>query len=78
MKNNSQIIIYQAENGETKLEDSLENETGWHTQKMRAALFQTTKPNISLKLINIFEVGELVENPVVKDFLTTASGGNNY
>lgn len=40
-----------------------------------AELFQTTKQNISLHLQNIFEDGELSQNSVVKDFLTTATDG---
>lgn len=72
MQNNSQIIIYTTEKGETKLEVRLENETVWLTQKLMAELFQTTKQNISLHLQNIFEEGELKENAVVKDFLTGA------
>ena len=43
-----------------------------------AELFQTTKQNISLHIKNIFEEGELLENAVVKDYLTTASDGKNY
>ena len=75
METNSQIIIYQTESGETKLEVRLENETVWLTQKLMAELFQTTKQNISLHLQNVFEEGELSENSVVKDFLTTAADG---
>ncbi len=43
-----------------------------------AELFQTTKQNISLHISNIFKEGELEENQVVKDFLTTASDVKNY
>ena len=50
MKNNSQIIIYQTENGETKLEVRLKNETVWLTQKLMAELFQTTPQNITIHL----------------------------
>ena len=77
MDTNSQIIIYQTESGETKLEVRLENETVWLTQKLMAELFQTTKQNISLHLQNIFAEGELSENSVVKDFLTTESRFND-
>jgi hypothetical protein len=78
MKNKSQIIIYTTEKGETKLEVRLETETVWLTQKLMAELFQTTKQNISLHLDNIFTEGELIEDLVVKEFLTTASDGKNY
>ena len=77
-KPNSQIIIYQTEAGQTKIEVRLQDETVWLTQKLMAELFQTTKQNISLHLVNIFKEGELDENSVVKDFLTTADDGKNY
>lgn len=78
METNSQIIIYQTASGETKLEVRLENETVWLTQKLMAELFQTTKQNVSLHLQNIFVEGELHEDSVVKEFLTTAADGKNY
>lgn len=78
MENKSRIIIYTTEKGETKLEVRLENETVWLNQKLMAELFQTTKQNISLHLQNVFEEGELNEDSVVKEFLTTAADGKNY
>ncbi len=75
---NSQIIIYQAEDGKTKLDVRLENETVWLTQKLMAELFQTTVANINIHLKNILEEGELKENSVIKDYLITASDGKKY
>jgi hypothetical protein len=69
MENHSQIIIYQTENGQTKLDVRLENETVWLTQKLMAALFQTTVANINIHLKNIFEEGELDAKATIKDFL---------
>ena len=77
-KANSQILIYQTEKGQTKLEVRLEEETVWLTQKGMAELYQTTKQNISLHIQNIHNEGELDENSVVKESLTTASDGKNY
>ena len=77
MKDN-QIILYKTEDGVTKIDVRLENETVWLSQMQMAELFQTTKQNISLHVNNIFKEGELEENQVVKDFLTTASDGKNY
>ena len=68
-ENNTQIIIYQTEGGDTKLEVRLENETVWLSQKLMAALFQTTVANINIHLKNIFEEGELIESATIKDFL---------
>jgi len=77
-ENKSQFLIYQTENGETKIDVRFQNETVWLTQKTIAELFQTTKQNVSLHLKNIFAEGELNENSVVKEFLTTASDGKKY
>ena len=74
----SQILIYQTEKGQTKLEVRLEEETVWLTQKGMAELYQTTKQNISLHIQNIHNEGELDENSVVKESLTTASDGKDY
>lgn len=68
-ENNSQIIIYQTENGETKLDVRFQDETVWLTQKLMAELFQTTPQNITIHLKNIFEEGELEEKATCKDFL---------
>jgi len=73
---NSQIIIYKTESGQTKLEVRLENETVWLTQKSMAELFQTTSQNITIHLKNIFEEGELDENPTCKDFLQVQKEGS--
>lgn len=75
MENSSQIIIYQTESGETKLEVRLENETVWLTQKLMAELFQTTPQNITIHLKNIFEEEELSEAATCKDFLQVQNEG---
>ena len=74
----NEIIIYQTQDGQTKIDVRIENETVWLTQNQMADLFQTTKQNISLHIKHIFEEGELLEELVVKDYLTTASDGKNY
>jgi hypothetical protein len=72
----SQIIIYQTEDGKTKLDVRLENETVWLSQKMMAELFQTTVPNINMHLKNIFEEGELEQKATIKEFLIVQQEGN--
>ena len=47
-------------------------------QNQLAELFDTSKQNISLHIVNILEENELRQNSVVKDYLTTASDGKNY
>ena len=78
MKKDSEIILYKTPNQDIKVEILVENETIWLPQQKIAELFDTTKQNVSLHVKNIFESGELDENSVVKDFLTTASDGKNY
>ncbi|MGE3062898.1 MAG: RhuM family protein [bacterium] len=75
---NSQIIIYNTEDGRVKLDVRFDGDTVWLTQQLLAELFDTTKQNISLHLKNTFKEGELVEKSVVKEFLTTAADGKQY
>ena len=74
-ENNSQIIIYQTESGETKLDVRFQDETVWLTQKLMAELFQTSVPNINMHLKSIFEEGELEEKATIKDFLIVQKEG---
>src|ERR1700722_9044889 len=50
----------------------------WLNQNQLAELFDTSKQNISLHIVNILKEKELAENSVVKDYLTTATDGKNY
>ncbi len=75
---NSELLLYQTEDGQTKIDVRLEDETVWLSQKQMVELFQTTKQNISLHIRNIFKEGELDEISVVKDYLTTATDGKKY
>lgn len=76
MEPSSEIILYQTEDGITKIDVRLENETVWLTQKLMAELFQTTPQNITIHLRNIFEEGELDEDSTCKDFLQVQKEGN--
>ena len=75
---NAEIIIYQTEDGHAKIDVRMEDKTIWLTQAQMTELFQTTKQNISLHIINTFEEGELNPDSVVKEYLTTAADGKNY
>ena len=77
-ENNSQIIIYQTESGETKLEVTFNDETVWLTQMQLCELFDKSKATISEHIKHIFEEGELIEDSVVRNFRTTAKDGKNY
>src|SRR3989339_578509 len=74
----SQIIIYQTEDGKTRVEVRLEHENVWLSQKLMAELFGTTIANINIHLKNIFQNGELQQDSVIKDFLITALDGKKY
>ena len=71
----SEILLYQTEDGQTKIDVRLEDETVWLSQVQMAELFQTTKQNISLHIKNIFEEGELQDNSTVKEYLTVQPEG---
>lgn len=73
---NDEIILYQSEDGQTKVEVRMEGETVWLTLNQLAELFQTTKQNISLHIKNIYSEGELQEAATVKEYLTVQQEGN--
>jgi hypothetical protein len=73
-----QFLVYQTEDGKLKIDVRFEGETVWLTQQQMAELFQTTKQNVSLHIQNIFAEGELREDSVVKESLTTAADGKGY
>ena len=58
MNENSNIIIYQSENGKTHVEVKLEENTVWLTQQQMCDLYQTSKSNVSEHIKHIFEDGE--------------------
>lgn len=74
----SEIIIYQTEDGNTKIDVKFEEETVWLTQAQLCELYQTSKSNISEHIKHIFEEGELEEVSVVRKFRTTGADGKNY
>ena len=78
LTNNSDIIIYQTEDGLTKINVKLDNETVWLNQQQLVMLYQSSKSNISEHIKHIFAEGELDEKSVVRKFRTTADDGKNY
>lgn len=67
-ENNSQIIIYQTESGETKIDVRFEEETVWLTQDQMADLFGKAKSTINEHIKNIYAEGELEETGSLKKF----------
>ena len=75
---NSNIEIYQSQDNQIQLSVKFEADTAWLNQSQMANLFAQTKQNISLHINNCFKEGELDENSVVKESLTTAADGKKY
>jgi len=78
MDKNNQIIIYNTQDGQTKIEVKMKDDTVWLSQKQMAELFDCTADNISLHLKNVFKEAELSENSVTEESSVTASDGKNY
>ncbi len=76
MDEKGEILIYQSEDGLTKIETRLENETVWLTQAQMAELFQKVKSTISEHIKNIYEEGELEKLATVRNFRTVQIEGN--
>jgi len=74
----SEIILYQTEDGNTRLEVKLENNTVWLTQAQIADLFQRERSVITKHIRNVFEEGELAEKAVSAKFAHTAHDGKTY
>ena len=74
----TEIIMYRSEDGTTKIDVRMQDETVWLSQAQMVELFQSSKANISEHIKNIFVEGELIENSVVRNFRTTAADGKNY
>lgn len=69
------MLIYQDENGITKVSVRLDEDDIWLTQNQIAELYNTTKQNISFHINNIFNDGELSQNSTVKKYLTVQNEG---
>lgn len=76
--NTGEILIYENQDGNIKVDVRLEEETVWLTQAQLGVLFQKSKATISEHIKNIFTEGELEEKSVVRNFRTTASDGKSY
>lgn len=78
MNENNRILIYTGQDGLTKIDVKLEEDTLWLTQAQMCELYQTSKSNVSEHIKHIFEEGELQEGAVVRKFRTTAADGKSY
>jgi hypothetical protein len=74
----SKVIIYNTADGTASVALYVVDGDIFLNQQQLAELFDTSKQNISLHAQNILSEGELLENSVVKDYLTTAKDGKKY
>ena len=75
-ENNNNIVIYQTDDGTTKIDVKLEDETVWLSQQQMADLYDTTKQNISLHIKNIFDEEKLDKNSTCRNFRHVQKEGN--
>lgn len=75
LENTGNILIYQTEKGDTKIDAYFNDETIWMSQKSIAELYQTTPQNITTHIKNIYGDGELDENSTCKNYLQVQNEG---
>lgn len=73
---NNKIILYNTEDGETRIEVAVEDDTVWLSQKQMAELFQTTVANINQHIGNVIKEGELQEISTIKKSLIVQKEGD--
>jgi hypothetical protein len=71
----SEIILYQTEDGQSRIQVRLEGGTVWLTQALMAELFQTTPQNITIHVRGIYKGGELAEEGTCKEYLQVRREG---
>lgn len=76
MENTGRILIYQNEQGDTKIDVYFEEDTIWMTQRSMAELYQVTPQNITTHIKHIYEDGELDQRATCKSYLQVQMEGN--
>ena len=74
----SSLLLYQTEDGQTKIEARLQDETVWLSQAQLSELFDKDRRTVGEHIQNIFIEKELEENSVCRKFRHTAADGKNY
>lgn len=77
-KPNNEIIIYEGDNGQPKIEVRVENETVWLNQDQIAELFDKGRSTIAEHILNTFKEGKLEQGSVCREFRRTGSDGKEY
>ncbi len=72
----SEILIYQTDDGKTRIEVQLENETVWLSQKLMAELFQVSVPTVNEHIRNLLKEGELQPAPTIRKFRIVQTEGS--
>ena len=70
-----EVVVYEASDGEVRVDVRLEQETVWLTQRQMAEVLQTSTDNVSLHLRNIYSDGELEEVATTEDFSAVRAEG---
>ena len=76
VENNGDIIIYQSEDGITKINVNLQDETVWLSQQQLVELYHTSRTNVVEHIKNIYNEGELVESLTCRNFRQVRIEGN--
>jgi prophage maintenance system killer protein len=74
-ESHGEVIVYEAPDGEARVDVRLEHDTVWLTQRQMSELFDTTPENVLMHLKNVFVDGELEETATAKDFLVVQTEG---
>jgi hypothetical protein len=72
---NNQLILYTSCDGEVQFDVQFDGDTVWLTQQQMASLFDSTVPNISMHIDNVFIEKEIEKHPTIKDFLIVQNEG---
>ena len=75
IQSSGEIVLFQTEDGRSKIQVRFEDKSLWLTQAAMAELFQTTPQNITLHLKAIYEEGELAEEGTCKEYLQVKQEG---
>jgi hypothetical protein len=72
------IILYQDENGVTRVNVRFSDEDLWLTELQVAEIYDTSRQNINLHIANIYKDGELAENSTCKKYLLVRTEGKHF
>ena len=75
---NQNILIYQNDQGNIKVDVRFEDESIWLSQKQLAEVFGKSVKTINEHIVNIFQEEELDKNSVIRNYRITANDGKNY